>query len=194
MVFENKLGPRLVAFIIDLLCLQILSSFLINLGLGVEYNVFGLVIEELPYWTNLLLYLIYFVGFGVFNNSATIGKMILGLKVLQSDYEKLPESKRLLREVLKAVFMPFSIISFIVAIISAENKSIHDLIFDSVVVRERNYVQNPYNSNNVNKPEKQSDHIKDFNTPNDEIYYDEPVKKEYIDPLDENYKIDDDDY
>ena len=116
MVYDNKLGIRLVAFIIDYLCLQIVSTFLINLGLGVTITFLDMEFTFLTYWQLLLMYIIYFVGFALFNNGVTIGKMIIGLKVVKADYTKLSSNKLLIREIVKAVFMPISLISFIVAI------------------------------------------------------------------------------
>lgn len=185
MRFENRLFRRVIAFIVDLLVLQILSTILINLGLGIKYTIFGIEIIELTYWQNLLLYLVYFVGFALFNKGVTIGKMLLGIKVLQGNYEYLSDSKLIIREVIKSVFMPISFVSFIVAVFSSENKSIHDLLIDSVVVRQFNYVSNPWDTttNGV-----QPDNVV---APKGEYYYDDPAEKKYIDPLDDTQEKDD---
>jgi len=194
MVYENKLSLRLVAFIIDYLCLQIVTTFLLNLGLGVQFTILNLDFVVLSYWQQLLLYFVYFVGFALFNKGTTVGKMLLSLKVVQGDYDALPENKLLIREVLKVVFMPISFISFIVALFNEDNKSIHDLLIDSVVVKEKRYVKNPYNTINDDKSDQLQDGFIEYNTPNDENSYKVQPKKEYVDPLDEDYKIDDEDY
>ena len=194
MKYENKMGIRFVAFLIDIIILRILASILINLGLGVEYNIFGVVVKELTYWQDLLLYLVYFVGFAVFMKGSTLGKMILGLKVLQTNYEELTDTKLIIREVVKALLMPISLVSFIVAAFSAENKSIHDLLLDSVVVKELNYVQKPRVSNDDIGQGNSPDRLHDFNEPDDDYYYDDPADKEYVDPLDDDPKNSDDKY
>ncbi|AIO19225.1 RDD family protein [Candidatus Izimaplasma bacterium HR1] len=206
MNYETKLGIRVGAFILDMLVISAISSLLTNLGLGVEYEVFpGVVIKDLTIWQSFLLYAIYFVGFAVFNNGITVGKMVTNLKVKDVGYNELPQNKIIFRETIKAILMPISFISFIVAVLREDNKSIHDMIFDTVVVKEVKDIQDPYNikgkrdiksvfkentfedyqkSNQKAQPRKSE---RQFNVPDDE-YYDDPADNDVTpDNEDDNY-------
>lgn len=191
MVYENKLGLRLVAFIIDYLCLQIVSNFLINLGVGVQITLFDVKFVVLSYWQSILLYFIYFVGFALFNKGTTVGKMILNLKIVQTDFEPLSGNKLIVREIFKVVFMPICVVSFVVSIVNTDNKAIHDMLIDSIVVKEKRSIGNLNNTiSDVNSKKKKDDFL-EYNTPNVKMDDKVKLKKKYLDPLDENPKRDD---
>lgn len=146
MNYEYSLGSRVLAFLIDMFILGIISTFLISLGLGtvVEYLP-ELQIKTLNYWQEMLLYIIYFVGFAVFNNGITIGKMLLKLKVTGPGHEKLEQNRLIFREIIKCFLMPISFISFIIVLLKEDKKSIHDMIMNTYVVKPVKEVKDPYN-------------------------------------------------
>ena len=93
MKYENKIGIRVLAFIIDGMIIGVLRSFLLNLGIGVQYVIFNIVIEELTFWQNFLLLVVYYIGFAIFNNGITIGKMVLGLQLKTAGLTELPTNR-----------------------------------------------------------------------------------------------------
>lgn len=193
MAYENKLFGRFVAFLIDMIIIYFLQTILINLGISETMVIGDIEYTYLPYFPNLLLLAIYFVGFAVFMDGQTIGKLMLHRKIKKQNLQPLDKNKVIFREIIKVILMPISFISYIVCLIDKDNKSIHDLLMDSVVVKELRNVNYPHSENNDFNQNQQ-----DFGT-NDETnigaYYKDKASEKYIDPLDEdNYKIDDDDY
>ena len=198
-MYENrKIGIRLVAYIVDILIVAGLSTIITGFGVGETQVIFDVTITQLTYWQSFLLYLIYFVGFSIFNEGITVGKMVTGVTIVSIDGETLTQNKLILRETIKSVFMPISFISFFVALIREDKRAIHDLFVDSCVIKESKEVADPYNLRGTqdyeSKPRYQDPldresnqsvrRERQFNTPDD--YYDDPADKmEDVDPLDE---------
>ncbi len=180
MYHKHSVGSRLVAFLIDMLIIGTISTFLVSLGVGSEVEYLpGFTVKTLTYWQDMLLYVVYFVGFAIFNGGITIGKMVLKLKITSSGYEKLDQNKLIIREIIKCFLMPISLISFIIVILKSDRKSIHDMIMNTYVVKEVKEVSDPYNlqRNNFHKQQK-----------------DDVLRDDYYEGIDEESRKDDDYY
>lgn len=133
---KHDFGNRAVAFIIDSIIVGIASSILqafINIGSG-SGSFIGINVEL---GTNDLLtivvYIVYFVYFASAQDGMTLGKQAMRVEIRFTDGTKMPSKKLVQRELLKAVLMPISIISLILVIFRDDNKSIHDIVMDTLV-------------------------------------------------------------
>ena len=86
--------------------------------------------------------------------------------------------------------MPISFISFLFVVFHPDKKAIHDIIIDSVVVRQVKNVVDPYNLRGLKKDDDKIHEIDNsFQQDGNDIlkneYYDDPADKEYKDPLDQ---------
>lgn len=133
---KHDFGNRAVAFIIDSIIVGILSSIIqvllsIRSGnitfIGVNVSVGA---DDLY---SILIYVIYYLYFAVRHNGMTIGKQAMHLEVRYTNGAKLPTNILIQRELLKAVLMPISIVSLILVIVRDDDKSIHDIVMDTLV-------------------------------------------------------------
>lgn len=174
MKYDHSLGSRFVAFMIDMLIIGSVGSFLANLGIGEAILFMGKTFHSLTFWQDTLLYIVYFVGFAIFNNGVTFGKMVMRLKVMTDRYEEIPQNRLIVREFLKIVTFPISFISFIIAALRPERKSIHDMVMNTVVVKEIHQVSDPYNlKRDYQEPSKSKE--KDVLA---DDYYDDPAESD----------------
>lgn len=145
MQYRHSVGTRVLAFMIDTFILRAVTQVLLSFGLGITVQTFFGEVETLTFWQETLLYIVYFVGFAIFNKGLTVGKMVLKLKVTTSGYEDLDQNRLIVREIIKVVLMPISFVSFIVMMFHSQRKSIHDMIMNTFVVKEETQIQDPYN-------------------------------------------------
>ena len=164
---ERSIGYRILAYFIDGLIIGLLRSVLTMAGLGVQVEIFGVVSRQLTTLQNMLLIMVYFVGFAVFNQGLTFGKLALNLKIKTTDGNQPSHNQVIIREAVKAILMPISLISFIICLVRDDRKALHDMIADTIVVR---MIQG-----------------------NETVYRDTTSKSE-TDPLEDEYKVNDDDY
>lgn len=178
MYYENKLSRRFVAFFIDIFLLSMLSTFLISLGLGEDIElIFGITTRSLTFWQETLLYTIYFVGFVLFNNGVTIGKSVMKLSIKGKEFGELSQNRMIVREVVKVFLLPISFISFIVCLLRPDNKSLHDMIMNTYVVRKTEKFSNPYNV----RPELKETYDLRKEDLLGSDYYDDPAEKDTFD-------------
>lgn len=190
---RHSTGSRTIAYIIDMIILSIFSGILVGFGVGNETTVFGFTSRQLSYWQQTLLYLIYFVGFAVLNQGVTIGKIVMGLAVYKFDSSELTQNQLIIREVLKVIFMPIVLISILLVLFRSDNKSLHDLLMDTIVLKGGKQVKTPPNFHRERPQNNDNQYYED--TYNTSEYYDDPAEKEYSDPLEnEPYKKKDEDY
>lgn len=127
---------RLFAFLIDLVCIGVITSSTI----GLVYKLFGWEssssIITLYGFLSLSIYLAYFVLLTKFNKGQTLGKMIFGLKVVSFDEEPLSWQTVLIRElVCRFILKTFLLsIGYLVTIFTPKKQHIGDLFSNTSVV------------------------------------------------------------
>ena len=125
---------RLVAYIIDAILLAIPSSFfshtLLALGLDPE------VIRLLTGFFNLIIFVTYFTLMEGSRSQGSVGKMILGLRVIDEGGGRLGFGAALGRSFGKIVSMITLGIGFIMAGLTQRKQALHDLMAHTLVVRK----------------------------------------------------------
>lgn len=125
---------RLVAFLIDMLVaggiFEILKVFL---PLDMEANILNFSLGEV---LSTGLTLAYFTLMTLFTRGRTLGKMILGLRVVSLTSDKLSFSQIIIREICgRFVLNKFKILYLIVGL-SPKKQGLFDILLDTTVVKE----------------------------------------------------------
>lgn len=125
---------RLVAFLIDMLVAGGIFTILkVLLPLDMEANILNFSLGEV---LSTGLTLAYFTLMTLFTNGRTLGKMILGLRVVSLTSDKLTFSQIILREICgRFVLNKFKILYLIVGI-SPKKQGLFDILLDTTVVKE----------------------------------------------------------
>ncbi|WP_276863790.1 RDD family protein [Anaerococcus tetradius] len=125
---------RLVAFLIDMMVVYALFNIIkVFVPFDIKASVFSFTIEEI---LKTLLTLAYFSLMTFFTGGRTLGKMLLGLRVISLSSDKLSFSQVVLREVCgRYVQNKFKLIYIIVGI-SPKKQSLFDILLDTTVVKE----------------------------------------------------------
>ena len=125
---------RLVAFLIDMLVaggiFEILKVFL---PLDMEANILNFSLGEV---LSTGLTLAYFTLMTLFTNGRTLGKMILGLRVVSLTSDKLSFSQIIIREICgRFVLNKFKIL-YLITGLSPKKQGLFDILLDTTVVKE----------------------------------------------------------
>ncbi len=125
---------RLIAFLIDMLVagaiFTILKAFL---PLDMDASILSFSLEEV---LKTGVTLAYFFLMTLFTNGRTLGKMILGLRVISLTSDKLTFSQIILREICgRFVLNKFKILYLIVGL-SPKKQGLFDILLDTTVVKE----------------------------------------------------------
>lgn len=132
MGIRNK---RIVALILDLLIIGIVSGLFSNF-VGIERNLGTTTIFDRPvaygYSLSFLFYLLYFFIFDLFNNSITIGKLVMKIKVILQNEDELTLKIKMYRTTLKTISILFLPISALVFLITG--KSLQDSYCSTKIV------------------------------------------------------------
>jgi uncharacterized RDD family membrane protein YckC len=118
---------RLVAWIIDVIILTIPNAII---SLAIESVLAQLVLQ-------LLISVLYYVGFWVANNGATPGKMALGLRVQMVNGDAIEAGPAFLRWIgyYASAFILF--IGYIMIAFTPQKRGLHDYVASTVVVKTR---------------------------------------------------------
>lgn len=139
-MYKKPIGLRLLAFIIDMIVIMLIGILLNRLfgfgtmmtsGLSFNFN--------LNFWEATVLAIVYFglIEFLLYGKS--IGKHALHIEVTDGNLEKIENRMiYLYRGALKGLLIVPSIISFLFVVIREDRRSIHDLAFNTLVVKEMN--------------------------------------------------------
>lgn len=129
-------GSRFVAHIID--------GAILSVGLGILSWITGIQfnsgIVEIIYspggWLSFFLVMAYFIYFESGPKQATIGKSIMGLKVVKQNGTKMTSGDAFVRYLGKMVSAIIFMIGFIMVFFDDQKKSLHDRIASTFVIKE----------------------------------------------------------
>lgn len=128
-------GSRLVAHIIDGAILSI-SIGIISWITGIEFSSGVMEIVYSPGgWISFFLVLAYFVYFETSEKQATIGKSVMGLKVIRQDGKKMETSDAIIRYLGKVLSAVIFMIGFLMVLFDDQKRSLHDRIAKTYVVK-----------------------------------------------------------
>lgn len=142
--FELKAAgfwTRFWAYCIDLIVISAIGGILVKpifymLGLSVKTPFFILLS---PYKTTMLLITLLYFLFMTMYFKQTIGKMILGIKVVSLNGEPLTTSALIFREVIGRFISKMLVIPYVLAAFTTHKQALHDLFADTYVVHEQSY-------------------------------------------------------
>lgn len=132
----HDFGKRAVAFIIDSIIVGIVSSIIqmiISIGSGSVSFIGVNVSIGADDALSIVIYILYYLYFATQNEGITFGKQAMNLEIRYASGAPLPRKKLIEREILKAVLMPISIISLILVLVRDDDKSLHDMVMDTLV-------------------------------------------------------------
>ncbi|MFJ7934848.1 RDD family protein [Sporosarcina sp. NPDC096371] len=132
---------RFWAYTIDLLVLYAISGILIK----PIFRVVGIDITDPPFLlfspykvTALLLFLLYFALMTKFTGQ-TIGKMIMGIKVVAKDGRKLTWSIVIFREVFGRFISKTLVLPYLLVLFMPKKEALHDVFAETIVEYEHSY-------------------------------------------------------
>ena len=128
---------RTFAYLIDGFVIGALSGFLFRLGIGaaIDFSIsMGNVYDRLV--PSMISAGIYFLLFAYFNEGRTFGKALLHLQIESLDGGQLDREKMMFREGLKVILLPLSVFSFIICFFNQNRSSLHDLIMNTIVIKD----------------------------------------------------------
>lgn len=135
----GSFNNRLLAYLIDILLISSISSFVLTIydffgwyDSGANFSLFNI--------TALVLYLAYFSLLTKFTNGQTIGKMIMGLRVVSFDHEELSWEDVLTRELIGRYIQKKIMILYLLVFVTKRRETPADLFTDTVVISEGAYL------------------------------------------------------
>lgn len=130
---------RFLAYLIDILLINAVSSFFLNIyklfelyNRGGSFSLFNI--------TPLFIYFGYFVLLTKFNQGQTIGKMILGLRVVSLYREDLSWSDVFHRELIGRYIQKQIKILYLLLFLTERKQTMADVFADTVIISEKKYL------------------------------------------------------
>lgn len=129
-VFSN-LGQRFIAFIIDMVVIWAIMNLLGSIG-----QMLGLTSPSLSAIVHTVVYLAYFLLTTKLSNGYTLGKAIMGLRVVSFNEDVLSWPTVITREVLAGFVMRKLVIFYILPLFTDYRQNLGDLLADTSVLKE----------------------------------------------------------
>ncbi|WP_297281494.1 RDD family protein [uncultured Anaerococcus sp.] len=127
---------RLVAFIIDMLVISSVERILQSIiGFGVEETA-TISTASIIHW---LLVLLYFTLFTYLSNGQTLGKMVMNIRVVSLDGNKLSLSQVVSRETFGRYVQNKFVILYIIIGFSPMKQSLMDMLCDTAVIKNKEF-------------------------------------------------------
>ncbi|MDY3006575.1 RDD family protein [Anaerococcus sp. AGMB00486] len=125
---------RLVAFTIDSIITSSIASIIITIfSVSSEYTLMGLEVRLLM---TTVISLFYFFILTYLNNGQTLGKMVVGIRVISLYDEKLSFFDCLIREVFVRYIQNFLKILYLIIGFNQNKQSLADIMADTVVIKD----------------------------------------------------------
>lgn len=135
---------RFWAYMIDLIVLASLGGLIVK----PLFRVIGIDVTNPPFVflssykvTMLVIALLYFLLMTKYLKQ-TVGKMILGIKVVSKNEEPLSWSALLFREVIGHFISKLLVFPYVIVAFMPKKEALHDLFADTYVIHENVYVEN----------------------------------------------------
>ena len=131
-------GLRAFAFIVDMLVIGAINKILINvLGIDLDYEIYGIEMAEILRW---IVTILYFVIISLVTNGQTLGKMIVGIRVISLTSDKLDLGQILIRETAGRIIQNTIMILYLLPIFTPKNQSLIDFFVDTAVVKDDAFI------------------------------------------------------
>lgn len=131
-------GLRAFAFIVDMLVIGAIYKILINvLGIDLDYEIYGIEMAEILRW---IVTILYFVIISLVTKGQTLGKMIVGIRVVSLTSDKLDLGQILIREIAGRLIQNTIMILYLLPIFTPKNQSLIDFFVDTAVVKDDAFI------------------------------------------------------
>lgn len=131
-------GLRAFAFIVDMLVIGAINKILINvLGIDLDYEIYGIEMAEILRW---IVTILYFVIISLVTKGQTLGKMIVGIRVVSLTSDKLDLGQILIREIAGRFIQNTIMILYLLPIFTPKNQSLIDFFVDTAVVKDDAFI------------------------------------------------------
>ena len=131
-------GLRAFAFIVDMLVIGAINKILINvLGIDLDYEIYGIEMAEILRW---IVTILYFVIISLVTKGQTLGKMIVGIRVVSLTSDKLDIGQILIREIAGRLIQNTIMILYLLPIFTPKNQSLIDFFVDTAVVKDDAFI------------------------------------------------------
>ncbi len=135
-----SLTNRFIALVIDGIIIHILAKFL-SFPFGFAFNPWGIFngsIWNFAEYSGITgtVALLYYLFTESSSRSATIGKQLMHIKVLDEKGENLTLSKALIRNLVKVVCGNIFVLGFFFAIFTKDKQTLHDILGTTLVVED----------------------------------------------------------
>lgn len=131
-------GLRAFAFIVDMLVIGALNKILINIvGDNLDYEIYGIEMAEIFRW---IVTILYFVIISLVTKGQTLGKMIVGIRVVSLTSDKLDLGQILIREIAGRIIQNTIMILYLLPIFTPKNQSLIDFFVDTAVVKDDAFI------------------------------------------------------
>lgn len=135
----GSFNQRVLAYLIDILLINAVASLIYSI-----YRIFGWsdtgMNLGLFHLTGLILYLAYFVLLTKLTDGQTLGKMIVGLRVVSLNHTELSWSDVFTRELLGRYIQKKLLILYFFVFFTKRKETLADLFTDTVVISEKAYL------------------------------------------------------
>ena len=131
-------GLRAFAFIVDMLVIGAINKILINvLGIDLDYEIYGIEMAEILRW---IVTILYFVILSFMTKGQSLGKMIVGIRVVSLTSDKLDLGQILIREIAGRLIQNTIMILYLLPIFTPKNQSLIDFFVDTAVVKDDAFI------------------------------------------------------
>ena len=131
-------GLRAFAFIVDMLVIGAIYKIIINvLGIDLDYEIYGIEMAEILRW---IVTILYFVIISLVTKGQSLGKMIVGIRVVSLTSDKLDLGQILIREIAGRLIQNTIMILYLLPIFTPKNQSLIDFFVDTAVVKDDAFI------------------------------------------------------
>lgn len=131
-------GLRAFAFIVDMLVIGAINKIFINvLGIDLDYEIYGIEMAEILRW---IVTILYFVIISLITKGQSLGKMIVGIRVVSLTSDKLDLGQILIREIAGRLIQNTIMILYLLPIFTPKNQSLIDFFVDTAVVKDDAFI------------------------------------------------------
>lgn len=154
-VYETS--ARVGAYVVDgviIGCLYIIYSviFVVASELNVESMYF--------YIDYAIFQMVYFLFFALVNRGRTFGKWVFKLRIYGGSKIEVSKSSIVIRELVKSMLWGINLISFVISLFRKDNKALHDLLTDTIVLQKKIIFLN--HQENVDSNDEENNREEDF--------------------------------
>lgn len=136
-VFGN-FSKRALAYLIDILIISSVSSLVLKI-----YRIFGFYDSGTNFGlfnlTSIVFYLVYFTLLTKLTSGQTLGKMVLGLRVISLNGSELSWGDVLTRELIGRYIQKKVMVLYLIVFFTKRRETLADLFTDTVVISEKDY-------------------------------------------------------